>query len=68
MSSRNPRYDHKKPSDQVFESDTPLTQHNLKTKESLEIIEDCAEDLEDEIIVPSQAIHGSVTPLEIGEP
>ena len=43
------RYDHKKP----------------EVRDSLEVIEDCAEDLEDEVVTPSKPSHGDATPTNI---
>lgn len=34
-------------------------------RDSLEVIEDCAEDLEDEVVTPSKPSHGDVTPTNI---
>jgi hypothetical protein len=65
MSVRNPRYDHRKPQEHA-EAETP---YYHKGRDSLEIIEDCAEDLEDEV-VPSLP-NGNVTPsnmIEMSEP
>lgn len=49
--SSSSRYDHKKP----------------EIKDSLEVIEDCAEDLEDEVVTPSKPIFGDVTPSNLKE-
>jgi hypothetical protein len=34
-------------------------------RDSLEVIEDCAEDLEDEVVTPSKPSHGDATPTNI---
>jgi hypothetical protein len=34
-------------------------------RDSLEVIEDCAEDLEDEAVTPSKPLLGDITPINI---